>query len=291
MTHHVTVVESTPHTVLELHRSVHADHAGDDIVAGMRALYELATITRMAPAGPPSTTYLGEFGLGTSTDVIFGLPVIAGPLDDATEEVTVRRTEPGLSARTVHHGHYQSIGDAYRALDDWLRTSEYQPAGPPTEVYLVAPDEAVHPHDLRTEIRIPVAPAELAVRIRAPFADTVAAVRNALAEQGFGVLTEIDMRATLWTELGVELEDYVILGACSPRLAHRALEVDRCIGLLLPCNVVVRADGEATLVEAVDPDLLVRQTGRPTLRPIAQETRTRVTAALESILKRSSAGE
>ena len=79
-------------------------------------------------------------------------------------------------------------------------------------------------------------------------------VGDALREQGFGVFAEIDVRATLREKLGVEIENYLILGACSPPLAHRALAADRDIGPLLPCNVVVRADGpDATLVQALDP--------------------------------------
>jgi uncharacterized protein (DUF302 family) len=81
------------------------------------------------------------------------------------------------------------------------------------------------------------------IRLAQPYAAVVPRVRQALTEQGFGVLTEIDVRATLRHKLGEEIEDYLILGACNPPLAHRALGVDRQIGLLLPCNVVVRADG------------------------------------------------
>ncbi|MFE2727443.1 DUF302 domain-containing protein [Kitasatospora sp. NPDC059327] len=123
----------------------------------------------------------------------------------------------------------------------------------------------------------------ITVTLDAPFAETVDRVRAALAEQGFGVLTEIDVRATLRAKLGEELEDYLILGACNPPLAHRALEADRRIGLLLPCNVVVRRADGRSVVEAMDPDLMVRFTGRPELAAVAAEAGTRLRAALAAL--------
>lgn len=123
------------------------------------------------------------------------------------------------------------------------------------------------------------------VRLEGQFESTVARVREALAEQGFGVLTEIDVQATLRRKLSVEMEQYLILGACNPPLAHRALTADRDIGLLLPCNVVVRADGPtAVLVQALDPRLMVEVTGRPELKPIADEATQRLRAALDSLV-------
>jgi len=121
------------------------------------------------------------------------------------------------------------------------------------------------------------------VHVRTDFATTVAAVREALAEQGFGILTEIDVAATLKAKLGQDMEDYLILGACNPPLAHRALEIDRTIGLLLPCNVVVRGDGEGTVVQALDPDTMTAFTGLEALRPVAEEAGRRLDAALEAL--------
>ncbi|MBC9713915.1 DUF302 domain-containing protein [Streptomyces sp. TRM66268-LWL] len=121
------------------------------------------------------------------------------------------------------------------------------------------------------------------VRLDRDFATTVTAVREALAAQGFGILTEIDVAATLKAKLGHDMEDYLILGACNPPLAHRALEADRSIGLLLPCNVVVRTEGTTTVVQALDPATLVALTGLPALEPIAAEAARRLDAALAAL--------
>ena len=125
---------------------------------------------------------------------------------------------------------------------------------------------------------------DLTITLDLTYEDAVPAVRAALKEQGFGVLTEIDVRATMREKLGAEVEPYVILGACNPPLAHRALEVDRTIGLLLPCNVVVRADGDHTLVQALDPALIAEVPEREELRPIAEEAGQRLQAALDSLV-------
>ena len=97
------------------------------------------------------------------------------------------------------------------------------------------------------------------------------------------MLTEIDVQATLRDKLGQEMEDYLILGACNPRLAHQALGVDSSIGLLLPCNVVVRASAGQTIVEALDPQTMVTVTGQPALQPIADEAARRLRAALDCL--------
>ena len=123
----------------------------------------------------------------------------------------------------------------------------------------------------------------ISIRTQAPFAEAVARVRDALKAQGFGVLTEIDMRATLRDKLGEDMEDYLILGACNPPLAHQALGIDASIGLLLPCNVVVRADAGQTIVEALDPQTMVTITGQPALQPVADEAAGRLRTALDSM--------
>ena len=115
------------------------------------------------------------------------------------------------------------------------------------------------------------------------FDEAVTRTREALAEQGFGVLTEIDVQATLKAKLELDMEPYLILGACNPQLAHQALDVERDIGLLLPCNVVVRRDGDRTLVQALDPQVMVSLPGLPALQPVADEAGRRLNAALQAV--------
>jgi uncharacterized protein (DUF302 family) len=121
------------------------------------------------------------------------------------------------------------------------------------------------------------------IHLKTTFAEASERVRAALQEQGFGVLTEIDVQATLRNKLGEEIEDYVILGACNPQLAYQALGVDRQIGLLLPCNVVVRSDGAETVVEMLDPQVMVTVTGRDELAPVAGEAAQRLRAAMDAL--------
>jgi len=126
----------------------------------------------------------------------------------------------------------------------------------------------------------------ISTSLQSSFPEAVARTREALAGQGFGVLTEIDMKATLKAKLDQDMENYLILGACNPPLAHRAVNVDRQIGLLLPCNVVVRSDpsdDNRVLVEAMDPQLLVQVTGEPALQEIADEVTGKLRAALASL--------
>ena len=126
----------------------------------------------------------------------------------------------------------------------------------------------------------------LSTSLAAQFEDVLARTREALMQQGFGVLTEIDLKATFKAKLGVDIEDYLILGACNPALAHRAISIDREIGLLLPCNVVVRADpadSNRIIVEAMNPAILVQVTGEPALLAIADEVTTKLGAAIASL--------
>jgi uncharacterized protein (DUF302 family) len=126
----------------------------------------------------------------------------------------------------------------------------------------------------------------LSTELHTSFDDAVERTRQALAEQGFGVLTEIDMKATLKAKLGEEMENYLILGACNPPLAHQAVNIERQIGLLLPCNVVVRSDpvDDGTVrVEAMNPRLLVDVTEEAALEPVADQVTAKLQAAIDSL--------
>jgi uncharacterized protein (DUF302 family) len=116
-----------------------------------------------------------------------------------------------------------------------------------------------------------------------PHDEAVDKVKATFKEHGFGTLTEIDVRATLKEKLDEDMEGYTILGVCNPQLAHRALGIDRSIGLLLPCTVVVRAADDTTTVEALDPQVMADVPGDEQLRPIADEAAEKINAALDQL--------
>lgn len=120
--------------------------------------------------------------------------------------------------------------------------------------------------------------------VRQPYDEAVAAVRAALGEQGFGILTEIDLAATLKDKLGVDVDRQVILGACRPSLAYEAIQADPSIAALLPCNVVVRAvDQDTTVVEAFDPQAMMGLADNGALDKVADDAQQRLRAALASL--------
>ena len=120
----------------------------------------------------------------------------------------------------------------------------------------------------------------MTVRTIASPADAEAAIRSALADQGFGVLTEIDVAATMKAKLDVDRQPYKILGACNPSLANRALDVEENIGLLLPCNVAVYVSGTETVISAMEPELMSTVTDNKLLGEIASEAKAKIEAAL-----------
>jgi uncharacterized protein (DUF302 family) len=125
----------------------------------------------------------------------------------------------------------------------------------------------------------------LSVTTTLPYDQVVEAAREELAKEGFGVLTEIDVKATLKKKLDVEFRPYIILGACNPPIAHQALSVETDLGLLLPCNVIVYATdtAERCVVAAIDPVEQLKLARNPAIEPFAKEVRSRLERVLDAV--------
>jgi uncharacterized protein (DUF302 family) len=126
----------------------------------------------------------------------------------------------------------------------------------------------------------------MSVGVKGPIHAVKARVIDALKAQGFGVLTEIDVQKTLKEKLGADFEPYLILGACNPNLAYQALSADRSVGLLLPCNVVLRVSGEQVEVSILDPEIMfsvMDDETKATLAALGPEAKRRLQAALETL--------
>jgi len=126
-----------------------------------------------------------------------------------------------------------------------------------------------------------ITPYGLGVTVTLPYAAALARVQDALAAEGFGVLTEIDVAATFRKKLGVERLPYVILGACNPPLAHRALAAEPELGTLLPCNVVVYRAAGATHISAIDAERMLSLVENEKLAPVAAQVRAKLAAVVE----------
>jgi len=123
----------------------------------------------------------------------------------------------------------------------------------------------------------------LRARLDLPYAQAVEHITVALKDQGFGILTEIDVQATLKQKLGVDFRKYVILGACNPPLAHQALSAELEIGLLLPCNVIVYETDGGSVVSIVDPIAMLATGANVNLEPVAREARTRLERVIQTL--------
>lgn len=126
----------------------------------------------------------------------------------------------------------------------------------------------------------------LTTTVSVPFHEAVAAVRQALQAEGFGVLTEVDVQKTLKEKLGVDTERHLILGACNPPLAHRALQLDIDMSLLLPCNVTVREEEGRVVVSIMDPLLMADLSPAAGLKDVAIEARTRLERVIQALASR-----
>lgn len=126
----------------------------------------------------------------------------------------------------------------------------------------------------------------ISIRLEIPYEQAVEATTEALKAEGFGVLTEIDVKATLKKKLDVDFRKYVILGACNPPLAHNALNTELEIGLLLPCNVIVYEEGDGSVVSAIDPVAAMGMVDKPELEPIAEQVRAKLGRVISSLRNR-----
>jgi uncharacterized protein (DUF302 family) len=124
----------------------------------------------------------------------------------------------------------------------------------------------------------------VSVAVKLPYEQALERIRDELSKEGFGVLTEIDVKATLKKKLDVDFRPYIILGACNPPIAHQALTAERDIGLLLPCNVIVYAsdDPDTTMIAAIDPIEQLKVTGNTSIEPFADEVRAKLERALDA---------
>lgn len=284
MEYRVTLCETAPQTVVRIPLEIRPDLLSEGIVNGMQRLTEVAQNAGLIASGAPTITFHRELPVEDAITVDFGLPIEPAPALGPSSGAQLVIQPPTLVARTCHRGAYHELDSAYRALREWLAEAGCRPIGPPTEAYLVGPDEVSNPRQLITEIRIPVAPSPaIAVHLDATFDEALALTLNALRQAGFGVLAETDMQALLREQVGEHIEEYVILGLCHPRLAARALAADRQAGLLLPYHVVVRADDAGVRVEAADPTITVRGTAQAELEPTAQEAQRLLSAALDTL--------
>ncbi|WP_338087599.1 DUF302 domain-containing protein [Nocardia huaxiensis] len=281
MDYRVSSCETAPQTVLRIPLEIRPDLLSEGIVAGMARLSEAAEYAGLTANGAPTITFHRELPSEEAIVVDFGLPVEPAPNLGPRSGAELVIQPPRLVARTCHRGSYRRLDAAYRALREWVHDTGCRPIGPPTEAYLIGPDEVSDPRQLITEIRIPIAPAPaVSAHLDTTFAEAVTRTVEALRQQGFGVLTEVDMQATLREKAGEHIEDYLILGVCHPALAARALAADRQAGLLLPCHVAIRADDTGVLVEAADPEVLAHALYQPDLDPVAAETHRLLVAAL-----------
>ncbi len=123
------------------------------------------------------------------------------------------------------------------------------------------------------------------MKVALPYQEAVRRTTELLKEEGFGILTEIDVQKTMREKLGADFRRYVILGACNPHLAHQAFQAELEIGLLLPCNVVVYEEGDGSVVSVMDPQAALEMAGNEALRPIAEAAR----ACLERVIQTLSA--
>ncbi len=284
MDYRVDFCETAPQAVLRLPREIRADRPGEDIAVGVRELMAIVERAGLTANGPATITFSEQLPPDGTTIADFGMPIEPAPalsMQSGAEVVVATTT---LVARTCHRGSYTGLHAAYHALRESITRAGYCATAPATEAYLVGPDEVNDARQLITEIRIPIAPLVIVpTLVRAPFEPTLAAAREALRTNGFDILSEIDLHTALHPKPAPDNARALVLEICHRRLARRALEADERAARMVTSTVILREWAHATLIEVVDPAIFARTFDSDTCRSIADETRRRLNAAIDTL--------
>ncbi|MDN2500318.1 hypothetical protein FHY52_27065 [Nocardia nova] len=284
MDYRVDVCEVPPQALLRLPRAIRADRPGEDITAGMRELFATVTRCGLTASGPTAITYTDTERSAIATSVDFRVPVEpAAELSPASgAEVVV--TSGTTVARACHRGSYHDLGAAYRSLAEWVDRNAYRITGPPTEVYLIGPDEVSDPRQLVTEIRLPVAPAPTIVtRVLADFDTALDRTRNALRSNGFTILAEMDLNTARYDGRTRRLAHHTILEICRRNLLAAELAGEDQADMIVPHPVVVRERCDTVVVEALDPTIWARALGDEELLALAADSRRHLITAIDAL--------
>ncbi len=284
MDYRVDVCEVPPQALLRLPRAIRTDRPGEDITAGMRELFATVARSGLTASGPTAITYTDTERSAVATSVDFRVPVEPAAELSLASGAEVLVTPGTTVARACHHGGYRGLGAAYRSLAEWVDRNAYRIIGPPTEVYLVGPDEVSDPRQLVTEIRLPVAPSPTIVtRVLSDFDTALNRTRNALRSNGFTILAEVDLNSARYDGRTRRLAHHTILEVCRRNLLVAELADDDRADMIVPHPVVVRERRETVVVEAVDPAIWARALGDEELLTLAADSRRHLIAAIDDL--------
>ncbi|MEV5646695.1 GyrI-like domain-containing protein [Nocardia sp. NPDC052254] len=284
MTYRVDVCEVPPQALLRLPRAVRADRPGEDIAAGMQELTSTVTRSGLTASGPPTITYSESDRPGGATVVDFGVPI--EPASDLSmrsgAEVVV--CPANLVARACHRGGYEGLGAAYRSIAEFIRRNGYRVVGPPTEAYLIGPDEVNDPSLLVTEIRVPIGPVPVLVAdLRTDFDTALRVTREALRHNGFTIIAEVDPSTALPGVRQLRTIRHTILEICRPSSLAQVLADDDDASAMIPTPVVVREHPGRVAVAAADPSIWAQALDHRGLILAAAEIRRHLVTALSEI--------
>ncbi|MBF4998235.1 GyrI-like domain-containing protein [Nocardia sp. BSTN01] len=284
MDYRVDVCEVPPQALLRLPRAIRTDRPGEDITAGMRELFATVARSGLTASGPTAITYTDTERSTVATSVDFRVPVEPAAELSLASGAEVLVTPGTTVARACHHGGYRDLGAAYRSLAEWVDRNAYRVVGPPTEVYLVGPDEVSDPRQLVTEIRLPVAPSPTIVtRVLSDFDTALNRTRNALRSNGFTILAEVDLNTARYDGRTRRLAHHTILEVCRRNLLVAELADDDRADMIVPHPVVVRERCETVVVEAVDPTIWARALDDEELLLLAADSRRHLIAAIDDL--------